>query len=342
MNHTIRLNSLTSWLLVVLAALTGCRPSLSHDNLINTMVAGTMAALPAPTATRIPPTPTFLPVPTLVPPTPGSNIPAVTTRQRVAVRSGPGDLYPSYGWAPVGTSAEVVGVSQDGGWWAIKIPASYIPTGLAWVPAQYVETANTKAVPVLPASPMQPYVTPIPPPVNGPTVVAIDALVVRSGPSLEYIPYGVILAGTSLQAIGVSPDGKWWQVGLPAEVDGSGQGWAPAYSVQAYHAGNVPVVEPPPPEPILQPPPPTDNKAAFVVMTAPQAVRAGPGREYRSYGVAPMGMTAILLGTSPDEQWYAISIPPGASASQQGWVKAVNCQVYNADELPVILPPARP
>jgi uncharacterized protein YraI len=339
MSHTIRLNLFMNSLLVVLAALamlSGCTPSLSNENLINTKVAGTMAVLPTPTATRIPPTPTFLPMPTLVPPAPGPNIPTITTRQRVAVRSGPGDVYPSYGVIPVGTTAEVVGVSQDTAWWAIKIPAGYIPTGLAWVASQYVDATNTNAVSVLPAPRLQPYVTPIPPPDNWPFLIAVEALVVRSGPGMDYTPYGVISGGTSLQAIGISPDGQWWQVGLPAEIDGSGQGWVHAYSVQAYHANNVPVVEPPPPEPIIQPLPPTDNKTAFVVMIEPQAVRAGPGQDYPYYGKVQMGVTATLLGISPDGQWYVISIPSSAAASQQGWVKAISCQAYNAEGLPIV------
>jgi uncharacterized protein YraI len=265
----------------------------------------------------------------------------VTARQRIHVRSGPGDTYPSYGVASTGTSAEVVGVSQDGAWWAIKVPAGLIPTGLAWIPVQYVDAANTKDVPVI--SPAQPLalVTPIPPQDNGPTVIAIEPLIVRAGPSLEYTNYGIVPAGTSLQAIGVSPDNDWWEVGLPAEVAPDGQGWVPTYFVQAYHTANLPVVEPPTAEPMIQPPPPSDDKAPFVVIIEPQSVRAGPGQEYPSYGKVAMGLTAILLGISPDELWYAISIPSEVAADQQGWVKVTGCQANNTEELPLIQPPPR-
>jgi len=331
-----------SYLLAMLVGCSGCTASLSNESIINTMVVGTMAALPTATATRIPPTPTLLPQPTIIVPTPGSNIPMVTARQRINVRSGPGAAYPSYGVASVGTAAEVVGVSQDGAWWAIKVPAGLIPTGLAWVSGQYVDATHTKDVPVIPSALPPAYVTPIPPQVNGPTVVAVEPLMVRAGPSMDYTSYGIVPAGTSLQAIGVSPDSQWWEVGLPATVAPDGQGWVPINFVQAYRTVNLPVVEPPPPEPIIQPPPPSEDKAPFGVMIEPQNVRAGPGQEYPSYGKVAMGVTAILVGISPDELWYVISIPPNVAANQQGWVKAVNCQAYNAEGLPMIQPPPKP
>ncbi len=330
------------WLAALLVGVTGCSGRLSDESVINTMVAGTMMVMPTATATRIPPTPTFIPQPTIIVPTPGSNIPMVTARQRISVRSGPGAAYPSYGVASVGSAAEVLGVSQDGAWWAIKVPAGLIPTGLAWIPVQYVDAANTKNVPVIPSALPPAVVTPIPPQENGPAVIAIEPLIVRSGPSMEYTGYGIVPAGTSLQAIGVSPDSQWWEVGLPVEVAPDGQGWVPIYFVQAYHTTNLPVVEPPPPEPIIQLPPPSEEKAPFVVITEPLSVRAGPGQAYPSYGRVAMGVTAILVGISPDELWYEISIPPDVAEDQQGWVQAVKCQAYNADELPMVQPPTRP
>jgi len=330
------------WLLILWVSFTGCTPRLSDESILNTMVAGTMAVLPTATATRIPPTPTLISQPTIVVPTPGSNIPMVTARQRISVRSGPGAAYPSYGVASVGTAAEVLGVSQDGAWWAIKVPAGLIPTGLAWIPGQYVDATNTKNVPVIPSARPPAQVTPIPPQENGPAVIAIEALIVRAGPSIEYTNYGIVPAGTSMQAIGVSPDSQWWEVGLPANIASDGEGWVPIYFVQAYHTANLPVVEPPPPEPIIQPPLPSDNKAAFVVIIEPQSVRAGPGQNYPSYGKVAMGITAILVGISPDTLWYVIRIPPNMAADQQGWVQAVKCQAYHADGLPTIQPPARP
>ena len=330
------------WLLTLWVGVTGCTPRLSDESMINTMVVATMSALPTATATRIPPTPTLLPQPTIIVPTPGSNIPMVTARQRINVRSGPGAAYPSYGVASVGSAAEVVGVSQDGAWWAIKVPAGLIPTGLAWIPGQYVDATNIKDVPVIPSARPPTFVTPIPPQDNGPTVVAIEPLIVRAGPDMDYSTYGIVPAGTSMQAIGVSPDNQWWEVGLPASIAPDGQGWVPTYFVQAYHTANLPVVEPPPPEPIIQPPPPSEEKAPFVVIIEPQSVRAGPGREYPSYGKVAMGVTAILVGISPDELWYVISIPPNVAKDQQGWVKVTNCQAYHAEELPMIQPPPRP
>ena len=78
-----------------------------------------------------------------------------------------------------------------------------------------------------------------------------------------------------------------------------------------------------------------------MVIIEPQSVRAGPGQEYPSYGKVAMGLTAILLGISPDELWYAISIPSEVAADQQGWVKVTGCQANNTEELPLIQPPPR-
>ena len=112
------------------------------------------ATLPAPgvtvEATVIPPTPE-----------PGDPTATVTARAGVNVRTGPGVEYPIIGVAPFGAVLEVVGVSADGTWWAVNVPAA--PDGTGWVSEEFVEVENGDNVIVLPAPPTPtPVATPTP------------------------------------------------------------------------------------------------------------------------------------------------------------------------------------
>ena len=86
-------------------------------------------------------------------PTPDPNMPSVTALDVLNVRSGPGTNYASYGHAPTGTKGEVVGVSEDGDWWVVKIPVELVPVGQGWVSADWVlfENPNDVEIPVIPA-----------------------------------------------------------------------------------------------------------------------------------------------------------------------------------------------
>lgn len=81
-------------------------------------------------------------------PTPAPEKPALTSLAVVNIRSGPDTIYQVLGKLEVGQRAEVVGVSADGRWYAIK----YTPadTGRAWVAADYVEVKIDGDLPVLP------------------------------------------------------------------------------------------------------------------------------------------------------------------------------------------------
>ncbi len=98
------------------------------------------------------------------PPPPPAGAPVATAVDYVNVRTGPGTSYPILGVASPGMSSEVTGKSSDGAWWQVKIPSQYSSTGLGWVSASYVVTANTDSVPVVSAPPppaVEP--TPVPP-----------------------------------------------------------------------------------------------------------------------------------------------------------------------------------
>lgn len=80
--------------------------------------------------------------------------PMVTALEPINIRSGPSTDYPSYGVAPVGSVAEVIGVSTDGGWWVINVPRSIAASGRGWVSAEYVRADNIGEPPVIEAPPM--------------------------------------------------------------------------------------------------------------------------------------------------------------------------------------------
>jgi uncharacterized protein YraI len=86
--------------------------------------------------------------------TPDPNRPTATTTDAINVRSGPGTDYPSYGISPVGATAEVIGKSEDGKWWVVKLPTDLAPDGRGWVNANYVEVTNAETVPVIDTPPL--------------------------------------------------------------------------------------------------------------------------------------------------------------------------------------------
>lgn len=176
-------------------------------------------------------------------PQPPSDAPTATALDAVYVRSGPGVQYPAYGIAQKGAKGEVVGVSEDGKWWVVKLPTSLVGSGQGWVSADWVKTSNTDGVPVIPAPDRQPPVDVPKPPEGVPTATALDYVQVRSGPGTQYASYGVAQPGASAEIIGQSEDAKWWLVKVPAVADG--QAWVSADYVQATMAGGVPIIPAP-------------------------------------------------------------------------------------------------
>jgi uncharacterized protein YraI len=71
----------------------------------------------------------------------------------VNVRGGPSTDYPSYGIAPTGATAQVVGISEDGLWWVVNISVDLSPDGQGWVSADFVEVTGDADVPVIPNPP---------------------------------------------------------------------------------------------------------------------------------------------------------------------------------------------
>ena len=105
-------------------------------------------SVPLVTAPDLPP-----PV-SIAPPPPG--VPQATALDYVNLRNGPGTNYLVLGVASPGATGEVIGKSEDGGWWQVRVPVEKIASGVAWVSADWVNAANTQSVPVVAAPPAPP------------------------------------------------------------------------------------------------------------------------------------------------------------------------------------------
>jgi len=91
--------------------------------------------------------------PPIVLPMPPISLPSAQALDVIYIRSGPGVTYPAYGLAQKGVTGEVIGVSEDGKWWVVKLPTDKVASGQGWVSADWVQTSGAENVPVIPAPP---------------------------------------------------------------------------------------------------------------------------------------------------------------------------------------------
>jgi PKD repeat protein len=101
-------------------------------------------------------------------------------------------------------------------------------------------TATTEP-PAEPTATSTPTPTDTPQPGEPLLTTTVD-LNVRSGPGLNYALLGLLRVNQSAPVIGVSPDGRWWQISFPG--GGDGRGWVAAQYVVAKNTDNVPIVRP--------------------------------------------------------------------------------------------------
>jgi uncharacterized protein YgiM (DUF1202 family) len=199
--------------------------------------------------------PTGQPLPVVTPPLlpplvnfpiPPANTPQVTMLEAATLRSGPTLEFPVYGVAPTGSQAEVLGQSEDGEWWALRMPTSIAENGTGWVPKLYTTTSNVTNPPVVKTPDLPNNINPAAPATGAPSLVTRDVLNVRTGPGSAYPSLGKVGIGTVLAVVGVGSNGDHYVVNVPIELNPSGQGWIQARFVRAENVSNVPVVQPPP------------------------------------------------------------------------------------------------
>lgn len=221
--------------------------------------ADNVPVLPAP---PIPPTVEIVP--------PGPEDPQAVAIANVFVRTGPGTDYPAYGIAPVGTMGRVIGVSEDGQWWVVRINPEVVGVGYGWVLAEYTQASNVDGIQTIATPPSPAAVAPAPPPAGVPIATAVNFVNVRTGPGTNYLVLGVAPPGASAEVSGRSADNAWWQVKIPTQYTSTGFGWVSASFVTTQGTESVPVVDaPPPPETVPPTPPPSSTSGCFLVAQNP-------------------------------------------------------------------------
>lgn len=178
-------------------------------------------------------------------PGPGEDVPTAVAIEPINVRSGPGSQYSTYGVVSIGTSGEVIGISEDGEWWVVRVSIEYAPDGRGWVKGEFVEVTNAENVPVIPTPPLGDLEFP-PPDSGSPTATVLLPVNVRSGPSTDYSSYGIAPTGATAQVVGISEDGLWWVINISVDLSLDGQGWVSADFVEVTGDADVPVIPNPP------------------------------------------------------------------------------------------------
>jgi uncharacterized protein YraI len=213
------------------------------------------------------PTPPVPPTTEMIPP--GSTDPQVITIANVYVRTGPGINYTAYGLAPYGISGRVIGKSEDGKWWVVRLNPTKFSAGYGWVSGDYTKAANVETVQTIKTPPAPQTVTPPPPPSGAAIATAVDYVNVRSGPGTTYPILVVAPPGATGEVTGKSSDAAWWQVKIPAAYSVDGLGWVSADWVLTQNAGSVPVVTAPAPPPAVPAAPPPASSGSCLVSQNP-------------------------------------------------------------------------
>lgn len=173
---------------------------------------------------------------------PGASIPTdllpiVQAVTNINVRSGPDLRFQKIGALEVNQTAEVVGKSEDGFWYAIRLPEAKEKMG--WVAKDYVVTRNADDVGVVTLAPtgLDGNATISP---GKPFISAVWDVNIRAGPGTDYAIIGTLKQGASAEIVGRSEDGLWWAILFLGSQNE--RGWVTAEYVQAVNGESVPIL----------------------------------------------------------------------------------------------------
>ena len=284
-----------------------------------------------------------IPLPPYDFPDPPTNVPVGTARVNVNVRNGPGMLFTILGTAQEGDRGEILGISPDGYWFAIKVPTSVVGTGIAWSAVDFVDLSNPTGQPLQVVTPplLPPLVNFPIPPANAPQVAMLEAATLRSGPTLEFPVYGVAPTGSQAEVLGQSEDGDWWAVRMPTNIAEDGTGWVPKLYTTPRNVTNPPVVKTPDLPKNINPAAPSSGAPSLVTRDVLH-VRTGPGNDYPSLGTVDIGTILAVVGVSPNGEHFVINVPKEINQSGQGWIQARFVRADNVSNVPIIQPPPIP
>lgn len=217
---------------------------------------------------------------------PGPSDPSATAIANTYIRTGPASNFPAYGIAQAGSTGLVIGKSEDGQWWTVRLNPQNVGAGYGWVSAQFVTTANTANVQTIQNPETFTVATPPPPSSSGAaTGTATEYLNVRSGPGTNYPVLVVAPPGSQGEITGKSSDGQWWQVNVSTTYSSTGSGWVSAQYVIAQNTSNVPVVQAPPPPPTVAAtaiPPTTGSSCALVSQSPADGTQINVGQPFNT------------------------------------------------------------
>ncbi|MFN2265849.1 MAG: META domain-containing protein [Anaerolineales bacterium] len=283
------------------------------------------------------------PLPPVDIPDPDPNVPTGEARVNVNVRSGPSMLFPVKGVAEQGDTGEILGISPDGKWYAVKVPTTLVGTGTAWVAADYVNLTNPtgQPLPVITPPLLPPLVSFPAPPANAPLATMIEQATLRSGPTLEFPVFGIAPTGSRAEVLGQSEDEQWWAVRLPTSLASDGMGWVAKAYTSATNVAGVPVIKTPDLPKNITPAAPASGAPSLITRDVLN-VRTGPGNAYPSLGKVPIGTILGVVGISPDKEFYVVNVPTEINQSGQGWIQARFVRAENVSNVPVVQPPPVP
>ncbi len=144
-------------------------------------------------------------------------------------------------------------------------------------------------------------------------VVNTGAAHIRSGPAANTTALGSVAGGTELAVTGRSPDGAWWRVSSPFGV-----GWVSA--VLVVFRGTMDSV------PVVSEPAGTVELPTVIVDGYPATVYRNPNTDSFVVGIAPTGSVMVVLGRTPDGNWWQVQTAIGI-----GWVNLAQV-AFRGDE----------
>lgn len=86
---------------------------------------------------------------------------------------------------------------------------------------------------------------------------------------------------------------------------------------------------------------PEDPTGANLTADVNVNVRSGPGTQFRVIAIATQGDQGETIGTSPDDSWWAVPMPPDHPHYEMAWVAKSATTLSNPDnvDLPPVTPP---
>jgi len=174
-----------------------------------------------------------------------------------------------------------------------------------------------------------------------PTLIAKVNTAVRSGPGTNYPVYAFMSGGQTATLAGTNDSGMYYAVVVT--VASTGTGWIDAQFADISNAGDLAVIEAPPPPPSTAFSPPAPGEPAVVAQES-LYVRTGPGEEYPAYGTAEKGARGAVFGVDETLQWFTVRLDPSVVGKGHGWVRSDLVETENVDleDLTVVEAPPVP